>query len=117
MSTISNEDLEEILQVSLDFLEEEENTNGKGDIQIWLDNVWPKLTADMARELLALRKERERAEPVAPDDKYQHLSELYHGQEKRLFKIAQRIKGPSFDKYAYGRRRLEGNWCSSGRGE
>ncbi|EKY1941939.1 hypothetical protein RA231_000309 [Cronobacter turicensis] len=102
----------------------------------------------MATELLALRKERERAEPVgevvlgsrddegnyphahviclagegcadwdnfpdgfklytappapvAPDEKYQHLSELYHGQEKRLFKIAQRIKGPSFDKYAY----------------
>ncbi|EOW6807279.1 hypothetical protein ACOZ12_001941 [Cronobacter turicensis] len=39
--------------------------------------------------------------PVSPDEKYQHLSELYHGQEKRLFKIAQRIKGPSFDKYAY----------------
>lgn len=39
----------------------------------------------------------------APDD-YQHLKnvqELYHGQEKRLFKIAQRIKGPSFDKYSH----------------
>ncbi|EPK8041345.1 hypothetical protein Q7485_23360 [Enterobacter cloacae] len=43
--------------------------------------------------------------PPAPvsllDERYQHLSELYHAQEKRLFKIAQRIKGPSFDKYAY----------------
>ncbi|WP_316391880.1 hypothetical protein [Citrobacter farmeri] len=34
-------------------------------------------------------------------DEYRHLSELYHAQEKRLFKLAQRIKGPSFDKYAY----------------
>ncbi|HCN5322503.1 TPA: hypothetical protein N6X42_002900 [Escherichia coli] len=41
------------------------------------------------------------AEPVVPDENYQHLSELYHSQEKRLFKLAQRIKGPSFDKYAY----------------
>lgn len=39
------------------------------------------------------------AQPV-PDD-YKHLRELYHAQEKRLFKIAQRIKGPSFDKYAH----------------
>ena len=39
--------------------------------------------------------------PVVPDANYQQLSELYHAQEKRLFKIAQRIKGPSFDKYAY----------------
>ena len=41
-------------------------------------------------------------QPVAvPDESYQHLSELYHAQEKRLFKLAQRIKGPAFDKYAY----------------
>ena len=39
--------------------------------------------------------------PVVPDDRYQHLGELYHAQEKRLFKLAQRINGPSFDKYAY----------------
>lgn len=40
--------------------------------------------------------------PVSvPDDRYQNLSELYHAQEKRLFKLAQRIKGSSFDKYAY----------------
>lgn len=38
--------------------------------------------------------------PEAPDG-YQHLSELYHTQEKRLFELAQRIKGPSFDKYAH----------------
>lgn len=40
--------------------------------------------------------------PVSvPDERYQHLSELYHAQEKRLFKLAQRIRGPSFDKYAH----------------
>ncbi|EOV9573881.1 hypothetical protein ACN5LO_001796 [Cronobacter sakazakii] len=39
--------------------------------------------------------------PVVPDERYQQLSELYHAQEKRLFKLAQRIKGPAFDKYAY----------------
>ncbi|CZZ81462.1 Uncharacterised protein [Enterobacter hormaechei] len=40
--------------------------------------------------------------PVSvPDERYQHLSELYHAQEKRLFKLAQRIKGPAFDKYAH----------------
>lgn len=40
--------------------------------------------------------------PVSvPDERYQHLSELYHAQEKRLFKLAQRIKGSSFDKYAH----------------
>lgn len=41
-----------------------------------------------------------RAAQPAPDD-YQHLRELYHAQEKRLFKIAQRIKGPTFDKYSH----------------
>ncbi|HGG9088822.1 hypothetical protein ACE3LL_16360 [Enterobacter hormaechei subsp. steigerwaltii] len=40
--------------------------------------------------------------PVAlPDERYQQLSELYHAQEKRLFKLAQRIKGSAFDKYAH----------------
>lgn len=40
--------------------------------------------------------------PVSvPDERYQHLSELYHAQEKRLFKLAQRIKGSAFDKYAH----------------
>ncbi|ENT3076699.1 DUF550 domain-containing protein, partial [Salmonella enterica] len=37
---------------------------------------------------------KEQPAPVAPDECYQHLSELYHAQEKRLFKLAQRIKGP-----------------------
>ena len=44
------------------------------------------------------------AEPVSQDKlafDNQVLSDLYHAQEKRLFKIAQRIKGPAFDKYAY----------------
>lgn len=44
---------------------------------------------------------KEQPAPVAPDECYQHLSELYHAQEKRLFKLAQRIKGPTFDKYSH----------------
>ncbi|HIF5920368.1 TPA: DUF551 domain-containing protein [Raoultella ornithinolytica] len=36
-----------------------------------------------------------------PDESYQQLSDLYHAQEKRLFKIAQRIKGSAFDKYSH----------------
>ena len=35
------------------------------------------------------------------DERYQQLSDLYHAQEKRLFEIAQRIKGPTFDKYSH----------------
>lgn len=41
--------------------------------------------------------------PVVPDD-YQHLKnvrELYHKQEDRLFALAQRISGESFDKYSH----------------
>lgn len=43
----------------------------------------------------------EQPAPVVPDESYQQLSDLYHAQEKRLFKIAQRIKGPAFDKYSH----------------
>lgn len=57
----------------------------------------------IAAELLELRRA-----PVVPDalpenddELHQRVSELYHAQEKRLFKLAQRIKGPSFDKYAH----------------
>ncbi|EIF6375107.1 DUF550 domain-containing protein [Salmonella enterica] len=44
---------------------------------------------------------KEQPAPVTPDECCQHLSELYHAQEKRLFKLAQRIKGPTFDKYSH----------------
>ncbi|HBM9089041.1 TPA: hypothetical protein ACNP4C_005654 [Klebsiella oxytoca] len=44
---------------------------------------------------------RHAQQPVVPDESYQQLSELYHAQEKRLFKIAQRIKGSVFDKYSH----------------
>lgn len=44
---------------------------------------------------------RHAQQPVVPDESYQQLRELYHAQEKRLFKIAQRIKGPAFDKYSH----------------
>lgn len=39
--------------------------------------------------------------PLVQGEHYQHLSDLYHSQEKRLFKLAKRIKGTSFDKYAH----------------
>ncbi|EJX2366290.1 hypothetical protein ODX81_004103 [Salmonella enterica] len=42
-----------------------------------------------------------REDSVDSDECYQHLSELYHAQEKWLFKLAQRIKGPRFDKYSH----------------
>ncbi|SAE35372.1 Protein of uncharacterised function (DUF551) [Enterobacter hormaechei] len=62
-------------------------------------DVWPASRKEMGDVLLY------RTAPPAPvsvpDERYQHLSELYHAQEKRLFKLAQRIKGASFDKYAY----------------
>lgn len=44
---------------------------------------------------------RHAQQPVVQDESYQQLSELYHAQEKRLFKIARRIKGPAFDKYSH----------------
>lgn len=56
------------------------------------------------QELVTWVKDRKPFRPAqvsVPDERYQHLSELYHVQEKRLFKLAQRIKGPSFDKYAH----------------
>ena len=56
----------------------------------------------MMRRANALLSETPAA-PVVPDD-YQHLknvNELYDSLNKRLFGLAQRIKGPSFDSYAY----------------
>nr|WP_242450058.1 hypothetical protein [Klebsiella pneumoniae] len=60
--------------------------------------IWSVIT-DLERNIAPLYRH---AQPVTvvPDD-YQRLRELYHAQEKRLFKIAQRIKGPAFDKYSH----------------
>ena len=60
-------------------------------------DVWPPEREEMGDVLLY----RHAQQPVVPDESYQQLSELYHAQEKRLFKIAQRIKGPAFDKYSH----------------
>lgn len=60
--------------------------------------VWFDLPAKLRRAAVLTAA----VQPV-PDD-YQHLKnvqELYHTQEKRLFKIAQRIKGTAFDKYSH----------------
>ncbi|MDR9967677.1 DUF551 domain-containing protein [Enterobacter hormaechei] len=62
-------------------------------------DVWPASRAEMGDVLLY--RSATPAPVSVPDERYQHLSELYHAQEKRLFKLAQRIKGASFDKYAY----------------
>jgi|GEM_PF-4661731 len=62
--TLSKERLEEIARVSAEFLAEEERINGKADLQVWLDEVWPGVALEMARELLELR-ERDKQEPVA----------------------------------------------------
>nr|WP_254912820.1 DUF551 domain-containing protein [Klebsiella pneumoniae] len=58
-----------------------------------------KQHTDENAEFMTLYRHAQPA-PVVPDD-YQRLRELYHAQEKRLFKIAQRIKGPAFDKYSH----------------
>ncbi|ELY5941231.1 DUF3850 domain-containing protein [Cronobacter malonaticus] len=60
--------------------------------------MWAKAAAG----LVPVFVEAPPAQPVAvPDEHYQNLSELYHAQEKRLFKLAQRIKGHAFDKYSH----------------
>lgn len=85
-------------QANLDYLESGDAT------------VWPETSADAGDVLLytaphplttSERAELENYRNAQPDMNYQHLSELYHAQEKRLFKLAQRIKGPAFDKYAH----------------
>ncbi|WP_187469888.1 hypothetical protein [Lelliottia nimipressuralis] len=58
----------------------------------WMAEGWNRCRA-------AMQGKAESQDKLAFDN--QVLSDLYHAQEKRLFKIAQRIKGPAFDKYAY----------------
>lgn len=66
---------------------------------VWSVPIWSVIT-DLERNIAPLYRHAQPA-PVVPDESYQQLSELYHAQEKRLFKIAQRIKGPAFDKYSH----------------
>ncbi|EDS8889522.1 hypothetical protein GQC79_004493 [Salmonella enterica] len=71
-----------------------------------------QITASMAKDIafsLGVEPSDEEAEVFYQHLKniqelYQHLKnvqELYHAQEKRLFTIVKRIKGPAFDKYAH----------------
>lgn len=75
---------------------DEWNESKEPDVQMYITvplYAAPQPLNDAERaELQEHRKERVQ---------HQHLGELYHAQEKRLFKIAQRIKGPAFDKYAH----------------
>lgn len=76
-----------------------------GDYVLWeevLPHLYQHADYDKPQPLTASeRAELENYRNAQPDMNYQHLSELYHAQEKRLFKLAQRIKGPAFDKYAH----------------
>lgn len=64
-----------------------------------LDCEFPGIECGTLRGVVPLYRHMQ--QPVVRDESYQQLSELYHAQEKRLFKIAQRIKGPAFDKYSH----------------
>lgn len=66
---------------------------GVESVQIW------SVITDLERNIAPLYRHAQ--QPVVLDESYQQLSDLYHAQEKRLFKIAQRIKGPAFDKYSH----------------
>lgn len=59
---LTNEQLQEIVTISQAFLDEDEATGGKGDLQPWLNDVWPAVTLQMARELLESRADAELAE-------------------------------------------------------
>lgn len=61
------------------------------------------IESEQAHYVLSLINVAATPAPAVPDD-YQHLKnvrELYHKQEDRLFSLAQRIKGASFDKYSH----------------
>ncbi|HCQ8441155.1 TPA: hypothetical protein OME29_000658 [Klebsiella oxytoca] len=64
-----------------------------------LDCEFPGIECGTLRGVVPLYRHAQ--QPVVPNESYQQLSDLYHAQEKRLFKIAQRIKGPAFDKYSH----------------
>lgn len=72
---------------------------GASNVQVWTSKTGGRLEFISANGGCTLNIFPQPA-PVVPDD-YQRLRELYHAQEKRLFKIARRIKGPAFDKYSH----------------
>lgn len=51
--TITKELIAEVIQASQGFIDSEKCTAGKADLQLWLDVVYPELTLEMARMLLA----------------------------------------------------------------
>lgn len=58
-----------------------------------------KAEAQIAELAFAALTDKPATQPESED--YRNLKALYHAQEKRLFKLAQRIKGSAFDKYAH----------------
>ncbi|MHC7366682.1 hypothetical protein [Klebsiella pneumoniae] len=87
---ISSDDADKLAKIIRKFNEEDERPLAKM-ARIIRENPHPTNECDMPKAQPA---------PTVPDG-YQRLRELYHAQEKRLFKIAQRIKGPAFDKYSH----------------
>lgn len=97
----THDDVVELARIALASLEAEDVH------QVLTGDTWVDLSkgaTDSQKRVGAIVRTLYTAPPApvsVPDECYQHLSELYHAQEKRLFKLAQRIKGPSFDKYAH----------------
>lgn len=104
----SHAEIEELARMALAAMDSEPNRN---PVLAYADSyrdmekqgvesvpIWSVIT-DLERSIAPLYRHAQ--QPVVPDESYQQLSDLYHAQEKRLFKIAQRIKGPAFDKYSH----------------
>ncbi|EAA6417855.1 DUF551 domain-containing protein [Salmonella enterica] len=67
----------------------------------WAEHCTSTVLGSLLESEITRLVSKEQPASVVPEEHYQRLSELYHAQEKRLFKIAQRIKGPAFDKYSH----------------
>ncbi|AFM54423.1 EaA protein [Salmonella phage vB_SosS_Oslo] len=67
----------------------------------WAEHCTSTVLGSLLESEITRLVSKEQPASVVPEEHYQRLSELYHAQEKRLFKITQRIKGPAFDKYSH----------------
>jgi hypothetical protein len=94
MTNLSKEQLEEIVAVSHQFLDADEETNGNADIQPWLNIVWPLVSLSMARELLQHREAEEK--PVSAEwfdpDTNKWLPFLNADHKVRTIKAGYRVR-------------------------
>lgn len=86
-----------------DALDEENVSTSKAVVDAWVEewNGEGRCPGEPQYRTVPLYRHAAPQVTSVPDERYRQLSDLYHAQEKRLFKLAQRIKGPAFDKYAY----------------